>query len=92
MDSVSRVDFDPRNAPPGPWRKMWSHIPFCCKKSFYNCFAKNERIDGALWKKALNKYRRTLEKGADDLQSYAIIPDAYKVVSQETIDKYKNKK
>ena len=92
MDSVSRVDFDPRNAPPGPWRKMWSHIPFCCKKSFYNCFEKNERIDGILWKKTLNKYSRTLEKGADDLQSYAIIPDAYKVVSQETIDKFKNKK
>ena len=30
--------------------------------------------------------------GAEDLQSYAIIPDADKVVSQETIDRYKNKK
>ena len=92
MDSDSRIKFDPQNAPPGPWRKMWSHLPFASKEGFYNCFEKNKRIDGTLWNKTLKQYRRYLEKGADDLQSYAIIPEAYKVVSQEIIDKYKNKK
>ena len=43
-------------------------------------------------KNETNEIKEYLEKGADDLQSYAIIPDAYKVVSQETIDKFNNKK
>jgi len=92
FDSATREEFDPKKAPPGPWRPMWSHLTHACKEAFYNCFAINKRIDGVLWKKTLNKYRKYLEMGAEDLQSYAIIPDADKVVSQETIDRYKNKK
>ena len=91
-DSASRSEFDPSKSPPGPWRKIWSHIPFASKESFFNCFARNERTDGLSWSKTLKKYHRTLEMGADDPQSYAIIPEAYKVVSQDVIDRFKNDK
>lgn len=90
MNSVTRDGFVPENAPPGIWRPMWSHLTHACKEDFYNCFEKNERIDGVLWKKTLNKYHKYLEMGAEDLQSYAIIPDTYKVVSPETSDRYNN--
>ena len=91
-DSASRSVFDLSKPPPGPWRKIWSHIPFASKQSFFNCFARNERLDGISWSKILQKYHKILEKGADDPESYAIIPEDYKVVPQDVIDKFKNDK
>jgi len=78
----------PKGAPPGPWRKIWSHIPYKSKQAFYNCFADNDRIDGIEWKKIMKDYKRYLEMGADDPQSYLIVPDEYKVLSDEVKAKY----
>ena len=78
----------PKGAPPGPWRKIWSHIPYKSKQAFYNCFANNDRIDGIEWKNIMKNYKRYLEMGADDPQSYLIIPDEYKVLSDEVKAKY----
>ena len=45
VGSVTREEFDPKKAPPGPWRPMWTHLTHACKEGFYNCFEKNKRIE-----------------------------------------------
>jgi len=50
-----------QGAPAGPWRFIWSHLPYKVKKAFYECFAENKRISAADWLDLMCGYKYDLE-------------------------------
>jgi len=49
--------------PQGPWRFIWSHLPYYLKEAFFNLFQKGERLTVEDWIALLKRYRSDLKKG-----------------------------
>ncbi len=79
-----------KKAPVGPWRFMWSHLPFDIKKAFYNTFKKNmpnsienTRLSVDAWLQKFNQYFEILSDGSfgsQDKMSEEIFPTRHKKI------------
>jgi hypothetical protein len=67
-----------KKTPEGPWRFMWSNLPFRTKEAFFGCFAENRRPTVTEWMGILRHYQDTLDHGnvTDE-----IFPTAFKPIS-----------
>jgi len=74
-----------KKAPDGPWRFIWSNLPYKVKEAFYRCFAENTRYDTSFWIDLLKAYRFDLTKG---YVSDELFPTTFKKVSHYAKDKY----
>ncbi len=72
-----------KKTPDGPWRYIWSHMPYKMKEAFYNCFVDQKRISPEKWLDLLNNYRTALEKNHLDPEgeSQKLFPTRFKKVS-----------
>ena len=68
------------NAPKGPWRYMWSNLPYDTKKLFVKVFADKERLGVEEWGKIMQKYLYELKQGYHNNE---IKPSGYKQISNE---------
>ena len=75
-----------KQAPKGPWRFIWSHIPYYIKTAFYNTFKVGDYISVQEWIVLLNKYKRAILIGHSSNEIY---PTEYKIVDDEIKNKYK---
>ncbi|UXA17462.1 zinc-ribbon domain containing protein [Mycobacterium sp. SMC-4] len=73
------------NQPAGPWRTMWSNLPYKVKEAFHRVFADKQRLTAAEWAAVLKKYAGMLERGhvTDE-----IFPMHFKGISEEVADRY----
>lgn len=69
-------DHKGRNVSPGPWRYIWSHLPYKLKELFHKAFRENQRIAISEWIDALRAYQNDLGKG---YLSNDIFPAGFKV-------------
>jgi serine/threonine protein kinase/rRNA-processing protein FCF1 len=77
--------------PDGPWRFMWSHLPYRIKGAFYQTFAKgglyfqpSSRLTAAKWIDLFAEYLRLLDDGSlirQDSMSLDLYPTRYKQVT-----------
>ena len=74
-----------KKTPDGPWRFIWSNLPFKTKEAFFECFAKNKRIGVAQWLFVLRHYITTLDYGN---VSDEIFPTIFKPPSDHARRKY----
>lgn len=93
-DKIIQMDFSyalgknsNKKTPDGPWRFMWSHMPYMMKDAFYNTFNKGgkfskeqTRISVQEWLKKFNEYLRLLrgDFGKKDPMSNMIYPTRFK--------------
>lgn len=74
MDNIKAMDFPYRfakdeeihsgkNAPQGPWQRIWSNLPYPLREAFHNTFRLNRRTSVDEWLTVLYRYRYSLEKG-----------------------------
>jgi len=77
-------------APPGPWRFIWSHLPFKTKEAFYNCFTKDIRISADEWLELMRSYKHALEVGylSSSGGSHDLFPAVFKELSEHAKIKY----
>ncbi|HFL2185339.1 PIN domain-containing protein [Pseudomonas sp. NMI4491_12] len=68
--------FSGRNAPQGPWQRIWSNLPFKLRQAFHNTFRLNERTDIDQWLRLLRSYLVSINK---DYVSNEIFPAAFRV-------------
>jgi rRNA-processing protein FCF1 len=47
--------------PEGPWRFIWSNLPYKTKKAFYHCFRENQRPSVNEWLSIMKHYLTTLD-------------------------------
>lgn len=82
------------NAPGGPFRYMWSHLPTGFKKSFWNIFSnegqnfkKRQRPSPREWIRDFNEYGKKLQPGGSmvefDAMSLEVFPRRYKFASKD---------
>ena len=69
--------------PAGPWRFIWSHLPYKTKEAFYNCFVKQERLNPHQWLDLMKGYKFALEQGHLDPEgeSERLFPTRFKKVN-----------
>jgi len=69
--------------PYGPWKYIWSHLPFKLKKAFFEAFNSGKRPTLPEWTRMLKSYKYSLENGYLDPsgESNKLFPTAYKTVS-----------
>lgn len=77
-----------RKTPNGPWRFLWSHLPWFLKEAFYNTFNKggrysteNTRLGASDWLKKFKDYLRLLDSGKlgeQDEMSTWVYPTRFK--------------
>jgi len=73
------------NQPAGPWRTIWSNLPYKVKQAFHRVFADKQRLTAAEWAAVLKGYAGMLERGhATD----EIFPMHFKGISKEVGDRY----
>lgn len=72
-----------KKTPDGPWRFIWSHLPYKTKKAFYNCFVDQKRMNPVQWLDLMKNYKYALEKGHldPDGESNKLFPSRFKGVS-----------
>ena len=72
-----------KKTPDGPWRFIWSHLPYKTKEAFYNCFVNQRRINPVQWLDLMKSYKFALEKGHldPDGESDKLFPTRFKGVS-----------
>ena len=56
-------DHKSKNVSPGPWRYIWSHLPYRLKELFHKAFRENQRITISEWLDALRAYKNDIAKG-----------------------------
>lgn len=95
VDNIIKMDFSypfgeqsNRKAPDGPWRYMWSHMPYYIKEAFYTTFRKNEehsfentRLATEEWYNKMAHYLRLLDEGKleeQDQMSGELFPTRHK--------------
>ena len=75
--------------PRGPWRFMWSHLPFKVKENFYRVFGPearpSDRLSVAEWQELMHTYRSDLRKG---YVSDEIFPKGFKLLNQDQALRY----
>ena len=69
-------DHKSKNVSPGPWRYIWSHLPYRLKQLFHKAFRENQRIAISDWLDALRAYQNDIAKG---YLSNDIFPAGFKV-------------
>jgi hypothetical protein len=76
--------------PDGPWRFIWSHLPYKTKEAFYNCFEKQKRIGPDKWLDLMKGYKFALEKKYLDPEgeSEKLFPARFKGVSNYAKEMY----
>lgn len=52
-----------RNAPQGPWYRIWQNLPFKVKEAFHLTFHQNRRVSVLDWIKIIASYRGMLDRG-----------------------------
>ncbi len=73
MDNIKAMDFPylfiqgednfpGKNAPQGPWQRIWSNLPYPLREAFHNTFRMNRRTPIDEWQRLLQRYRYSLEK------------------------------
>ncbi len=79
-----------KKTPQGPWRFIWSHLPYKTKEAFYNCFVHQKRIDPDQWIDLLKNYRFALENNFLDPEgeSNKLFPTRFKIVSDYAKETY----
>ena len=75
----------PKDPPKGPWRFMWSHLPYDTKEKFYETFANGLRFNAKEWSNVLEKYKHGLKK---EFHSSEINPNGFKVISDHAADTF----
>lgn len=95
MENIINMDFSyplgyqsNKKAPDGPWRYMWSHMPYYIKEAFYTTFrikerhsSYNNRISTKEWIDKISRYLSLLDSGKmqdQDYMSSEIFPTRYK--------------
>jgi DNA-directed RNA polymerase subunit RPC12/RpoP len=78
--------------PDGPWRYIWSHLPYKTKKAFHNCFVNEKRISPDRWLDLMKSYKFALEKGRldpeGDGESDKLFPTRFKSVTNYAKEMY----
>lgn len=67
-----------KKAPYGPWRFIWSNLPFYLKSAFYDVFKNNKRKPTKEWLDLMRRYLSDLEK---KFVSDELFPTEYKLVN-----------
>ena len=77
-----------KKTPDGPWRFMWSHLPYRVKGAFYNTFkaggkyaSENARLSVGDWLEIFSEYHRLLSSGKygeQDAMSEDLFPTRFK--------------
>lgn len=69
-ENIRRMDFSyplgehsNKKAPDGPWKFIWSHMPYKVKEAFYGVFRKNQRLTTDEWLQLMRTYRDLISKG-----------------------------
>ncbi|MBF0120753.1 MAG: zinc-ribbon domain containing protein [Desulfobacterales bacterium] len=72
-----------KKTPDGPWRFIWSHLPYKTKEAFYKCFVNKEMLNPAQWLDLMRSYKYALENGHldPDGESDKLFPTRFKGVS-----------
>lgn len=74
-----------KKTPEGPWRFIWSNLPYRTKEAFYQCFAEGTRHDTAYWIDIVKAYQSDLSKG---WVSNELFPTTFKQVSDHAKKTY----
>ena len=69
-------DHKSKNVSPGPWRYIWSHLPYRLKEFFHKAFRENQRITIPEWLDVLRAYQNDIAKG---YLSNDVFPIGFKV-------------
>lgn len=69
-------DHKSKNVSPGPWRYIWSHLPYRLKELFHKAFRENQRIVIDEWLAALRAYKNDISK---EYVSNDLFPAGHKV-------------
>ncbi len=79
-----RDDQGAQGVPAGPWRFMFSHLPYCMKKAFHQVFSDKDRLTVADWQELMHLYENYLVKKyvSDDP-----FPKGFKQLTQEQVEK-----
>ncbi|MCT8975434.1 hypothetical protein N4T77_02370 [Clostridium sp. CX1] len=72
-----------KKAPDGPWRFIWSNLPYATKELFYNVFRNNKRVDTKTWIENMCYYLVLLQS---DFASEELFPTEYKKVTTNTVE------
>ena len=70
------------NAPRGPWRFMFSHLPYKLKKMFHEVFLEGNDIAPIKWFRALSDYRSIM---ADGHLSTELFPTSFKQLTKKQV-------
>lgn len=70
-----------KKAPDGPWRFIWSNLPYKIKQAFYAAFHEDQRIPTEAWLKLMQYYRYLL---AQNYTTDVIFPNHFKIVDPMT--------
>lgn len=69
-------------APQGPWRFIWSNLPFKVKEKFYDIFQNNNRISSKEWIELIDIYLKLLNQGK---ASDEIFPTSLKIIDPTVV-------
>ena len=67
--STAGVEHRGTTAPSGPYRYMWSHLPYQLKEAFHDSFREGNRVPIDQWIRLIGNYLAKIERGSmsDDL-------------------------
>jgi hypothetical protein len=71
-----------KGVPAGPWRFIWSHLPFYLKEAFHDVFSDGERPTTDVWLKLMRRYQSDLSRGH---VSEEIFPTTFKRLRREDV-------
>ncbi|MBF0201027.1 MAG: zinc-ribbon domain containing protein [Desulfamplus sp.] len=97
LDNIKKMHFpypvgedSKKKTPEGPWRFIWSHLPYKVKRAFYDCFVHQKRVPPAKWLELMDKYRYALENNYLDPggESEKLFPGRLKQLSKYSQKRY----
>ena len=74
-----------QKTPQGPWRFIWSNLPYMTKKAFYDCFHENKRPSINEWLDILAAYQQNIQNG---WMSNELFPTSFKKINQYAQDTF----
>lgn len=69
-----------KKTPLGPWRYIWSHLPYYMKEAFFEVFQNGNRLNVNEWLDRLKRYKNDLNKGFVSNEIYQNTYKEYKEV------------
>lgn len=79
-----RGDQGAKWVPDGPWRFIFSHLPWYMKDAFHQVFSDGDRLTVADWQELMRRYKNDLGKG---YVSADLFPTGFKQLTQEQCEK-----